>query len=239
MMTTLFDQNEFDIRCEWGAPGVTLLAPLSDAVVIVDVLSFSTCVDVAVGRGATVYPYARYDESALTYAESLEAILAYKDRAVGYSLSPTSLMSLPADTKLVLPSPNGATLSLLTGDTPTYAGCVRNAQSIAQHVQQTAQRISIIPAGERWPSRGEIRFALEDILGAGAIIHYLQGTKSPEALAAEAVFLRYRDDLTATLQALGSGKELVEKGTPHDVVLASQLNVSTAAPRLIDKAYRG
>jgi 2-phosphosulfolactate phosphatase len=137
----------------------------------------------------------------------------------------------------VLPSPNGATLSLLAGDTLTYAGCLRNAQAVATHLQKTAQRISVIPAGERWQDTGTIRFALEDYIGAGAIIHYLQGTKSPEALAAEAIFLHYRDSLTITLQTVSSGKELIEKGTAEDVILASQLNASLAVPRLQNGAY--
>ena len=43
-----FDQAEYDLRCEWGMQGLLALAPDSDAVVIVDVLSFSTAVDIAV-----------------------------------------------------------------------------------------------------------------------------------------------------------------------------------------------
>lgn len=40
----IYDQSEFDLRCEWGAQGVSQLASISDVVIIVDVLSFSTCV---------------------------------------------------------------------------------------------------------------------------------------------------------------------------------------------------
>lgn len=41
-----FDQGEFDIRCAWGSAGVRHFVANSDAIVIVDVLSFSTCVPV-------------------------------------------------------------------------------------------------------------------------------------------------------------------------------------------------
>jgi 2-phosphosulfolactate phosphatase len=37
-----FNPQAFAIRCEWGAHGVAQLAPDSDAVMIVDVLSFTT-----------------------------------------------------------------------------------------------------------------------------------------------------------------------------------------------------
>jgi hypothetical protein len=35
-----FDQREFDLKCEWGLDGLLALQPFSDAIVIVDILSF-------------------------------------------------------------------------------------------------------------------------------------------------------------------------------------------------------
>src|SRR5690349_846810 len=107
-----FAQDEFDIRCEWGAHGVATLAPISEVIIIVDVLSFSTAVDIAVSQGAIVYPYHLRDDSAVAYAKSFDAKLASFRRgaADGYSLAPTSLLNIPAGTRLVLPSPNGSTL---------------------------------------------------------------------------------------------------------------------------------
>lgn len=46
------DQRDFDVRFEWGPHGVAQLAPNSDAVVIADVLTFSTAVVVAAAKGA-------------------------------------------------------------------------------------------------------------------------------------------------------------------------------------------
>jgi 2-phosphosulfolactate phosphatase len=86
-------QSGASVRLEWGVAAIEHLAGDVDCVVVVDVMSFSTCVDVAVARGANVYPYAWRDASALAYARERGAEVASTDRrlADGGSLSPTSL----------------------------------------------------------------------------------------------------------------------------------------------------
>ncbi len=234
----IYDQAEYTVRCEWGAQGVAQLAPISDAVIIVDVLSFTTCVDIAVGRGATVYPYGFRNDSARTYAVAVGALLAdHRRSAAGYTLSPASLLAIPAGTRIVLPSPNGSTLSVSTGTTPTLAGCLRNAQVVAEAACTFGDRIAVIPAGERWRD-GSLRPAWEDWVGAGAIIAHLPGRRSPEAEAALAAFAGARDDLHAALSGCSSGKELIEQGYAEDVRLAAALNASPVAPLLTQGAYR-
>jgi 2-phosphosulfolactate phosphatase len=230
-----FDQSDYDVRCEWGERAVEILSPIVDVVVLVDVLSFTTCVDVATSRGAVVYPYRWKDTSAAEFAHSVRATLA-GPRGKELSLSPASLRQATPGMRVVLPSPNGATLSCLTGSTPTFAGCFRNAEAVARAASAIGARVAIVPAGERWPD-GTLRPCLEDWLGAGAIVRHLSGSVSPEARAARDAYEQHERCLDETLRACASGRELIEQGWEEDVLLASQIDASVAAPRLTDGAY--
>lgn len=232
----IFHESEFDVRCEWGLQGAVQFAATSDVVIIVDVLSFTSCVEIATAQGATVFPYR--GDNAAGFAAERNAELAGKWGEGRYSLSPHSLVDLPPDLRLVLPSPNGSTLSLSTGETPTLAGCLRNARAAAAAAQRYGRRISVIPAGERWREDWSLRPSYEDWLGAGAILSHLSGRLSPEARAARAAFLDASDDLLALLAACGSAKEHVERGFPQNVDLVAALNVSDCVPVLVDGAYR-
>ena len=229
-------QANHDIRCEWGEQGVLGLSPTGDVVIIVDVLSFSTCVDMATARGATVYPYQWEDARAREFAIAIDAELAVARGAGRFSLSPSSFLDTPTGTSVVLPSPNGASLSLATRDTITLAGCLRNASAVAKAALRLGKRISVIPAGERWEDNS-LRPSLEDWLGAGAIINRLRGSLSPEAQASLDVYRAAGADLTQTIRNCGSGVELIERGYETDVTLASELDVSCSVPILWDKAY--
>lgn len=83
-----------------------------------------------------------------------------------------------------------------------------------------------------------MRPAVEDFIGAGAIIYSLPGEKSPESKLAEAAFLRFREDLSSCLKQCSSGKELIGKGFPDDVDIAAMLNQSKCVPVLQNGAYR-
>jgi len=230
-----FDQADYDLRCEWGLRGLLALAPGSDAVVIVDVLSFSTGVDIAVSRGASVTPWRWKDGSAKPFAAAKGAVLAEerpdvrRDGAHGYTLSPFSLLSIPAGTELVLPSPNGSTLALSAGGVPVFTACLRNAAAVARHAAALGQRIAVIPAGEQW-GESELRPCLEDLIGAGSVLAELCGSRSPEAEMAIAAFARFRLNISGALFGCGSGRELVQRGFVMDVELAAECAVSSAAP---------
>ena len=238
--SSFYDQSAYPLRFEWGEAAIRYLAPLRQAVVIVDVLSFSTAVDVALGRGASVWPYRWKDDSAALYAAEHGAVLASHDRrfADGYSLSPASLSTLPRGARLVLPSPNGATLSLLAQQTgaAVFTACFRNTGAVAAYIEQHFECVLLVAAGERWPD-GTLRPAREDEWGAGAVIAALNMPASPEAQAAADAYRAVQANLLASVTACSSGRELVERGFAGDLNWACDLNVSRAVPLLSDMAY--
>lgn len=231
-----FEQADFEIRCEWGEKGVLYLAPISDVIVIVDVLSFSTCIEIANSRGAIVFPYQWKDESTKAFAQSIGAELADKRGSSRHSLSPSSLISISKGTRLVLPSPNGSSLSLTTAATPTLTGCLRNCRAVALAAMNYGRRIAVVPAGERW-SDGSLRPSFEDFIGSGAVISYLEGNLSPEAQSAVAAYRDVCQTLGHLMKRCGSGKELIERGFEQDVDLASELDISDCVPTMLDGAY--
>lgn len=235
-----YDQADYDVRCEWGLGAVERLSGNASAVVVVDVLSFTTSVDVAVSRGATVFPYrwGRDDSEALSaFAREHGAVLPGEHRGKGYSLSPASLLSIEPGTRLVLPSPNGSTLSLAAEGRPVMAGCLRNAAAVARAASEYGHGVLVVPAGERWPD-STLRPSVEDLVGAGAIISHLRGRLSPEASVALAAFRYVKADLFVVLRQCASGRELIERGFAEDVELAAQLDASSAVPLLVGGAYQ-
>lgn len=223
----------------WGGAGLTALHGQCDVFVVIDVLCFTTAVDVAVGCGAEVLPFPLGKYGADELARSGQAVLARpRDEAAGGpSLSPPSLKNLEAGVRLVLPSPNGSALSAMVRDRSGFAGSLRNASAVAAAVQGAGERIAVIAGGEHWPG-GSLRPAIEDLLGAGAIIARLEGQLTPEARSARAAYLDLKDDLSETLRGCLSGRELIDRGYAGDVEMAAEEDVSRAVPGLIEGRYR-
>ncbi len=232
-----FSQEGWTCRCEWGPAAVTALCP-ADVTIVVDVFSFTTCVDVAVSRGAAILPYPWNDPSAADFARAQQAELAGRRRQTQYSLAPESYLEIPAGVRCVLPSPNGAQVALAAAGTTSVllAGSLRNARAVAEAARRLGSSFNVIPAGERWRD-GSLRPALEDWLGAGAILRWLPGSRSPEADSAVALFECHRDNLVATLDQCGSGRELAERGHDRDKFVAGELNVSSCVARFDGTAF--
>lgn len=234
-MTGYAQQASYQVRLDWGLSGLAAITPDNPTLIVVDVLSFSTAVSVALSRGASVLPYPWTDERAAEYARRHAALVAGPRANSEYSLSPASLLRLPSGSRIVLPSPNGSTICFGASCARVLTGCLRNRASVVELAQSFERPIAVIAAGERWAD-GSLRPALEDLLGAGAIISALSGARSPEAHAAAAAFESH-GDLSGTLLRCASGVELAERGFTDDVLMAAQLDVDARAALLEGEAF--
>lgn len=243
-------QSGFAYRFDWGPDGLDALAPHCDVVIVVDVLRFTTAVSAAVESGATVYPFRWKDDRAAAYADRRGAELAGRREDGGASLSPTDLLGLRPGARIVLPSPNGSAISFAAAERGVpfvLAGSLRNASATARRAAALAHdgAIGVIAGGERWgTTAGPLRPALEDLLGAGAVLAALDPSAaataprcSPEAAAARAAFVDARKDLHDVLRWSVSGRELMARGWADDIATAAQHDAAACAAQLVDGAF--
>lgn len=236
-----FAQLSYRCRLEWGRRGARAAAERGDILVVVDMLSFSSSVVTAVQHGALVYPCA-YDEDPAVLARRVGGEVAvgrFEAPAQGrFSLSPLTFLAAAEDTRIVLRSPNGATCSRYAPQVPyLFVGTLLNATAVGAAVAQilatTEHCVTVLACGERWttPSEdGELRFAIEDALGAGAILAQLLYAKSPEAQFCEGAFTASLPNLPAIIRECGSGRELYGRGFGADVEHVLRLNAYDAVP---------
>ncbi len=227
-----FDQSGYRCRFEWGRQGAKNAAKRGDILVIVDVLRFSSTVVTALHYGATLFPCETKEER--------DAIVAQNNLSNEYSLSPRSVSGIEAGTRIALASLNGAICTKYGSEAPyLFVGALLNAEAVGVAVSklllETPYNVTVVACGERWTSQncdGELRFAIEDYLGAGAILSYLSFSKSPEARLCESSFVQAKQELEFLISECGSGRELCERGRCEDVFHVVQLNSYSVVPTL-------
>lgn len=183
----------------------------SDVVVVVDVLRFSTTVADRIDGGESV----ALDADA--HAVSLNgAAVAARAAALGATVLLGSLRNARATAEAAL------------------AEQVRRGERTS---------IAVIAAGEltsREPD-APLRLAVEDQLGAGAVIDALGALgvdhTSPEAAAACESFRGLRGAVRHLLTASGSGQELLERGARHEVLRAAEVDAVASAAVLRDGVF--
>ena len=204
-----YGQSDADVRFEWGPVGAALLGRAAAGLVVVDVLSFTTSVSICVSRGMTVFPH-RWDDAGAVAAEH-DAKLAVRRRDVSA--------------------------------TTVVAASLRNADAVGRWLVEhgygsSGHPVVVIAAGERWPD-GSLRPALEDALGAGAVLHHLKTagyTLSAEATGTAGLF-EATGDVEATLRSSGSARQLVAAGYGDDVDVAAELDRDRTVAVLRDGAF--
>ena len=243
MVAAVHAQPGSGARFDWGLAGAAELGRVCAVLVVVDVLSFTTTVEVAVGRGMRVHPFP-WGEQAAEYALRVGAVAATGRRQVTpqhpWSLSPAALSRAPIVPDLVLPSPNGSAISAAASATghPVVAANLRNAHAVGRWLLRhgygsTAAPIGVVAAGERWPD-GSLRPSVEDQLGAAIVLDTLSG--APGGLSVEAAMalaaLASTPDVPAAVRGSVSGRELIEGGFPEDVEIAVRVGASEVVPLL-------
>lgn len=183
----------------------------SDIVIVVDVLRFTSRVSELVASGEQV----ALDQRA--FSVSLNGAPVIRDAAAG-----------------------GAVV---------FAGALRNASAVAhaalaeQTRRATRTSIAIVAAGERTAvgADADVRFAVEDLLGAGAIIdaltHLGVDHTSPEAAAACESFRGLRGAVRHLLTASGTGQRLLADGHKPVALAAAHIDVDAVAPVLRDGIF--
>ena len=183
----------------------------ADVIVVVDVLRFSTTVTDAVARGET------FALDAAAHAVSINGARVAESAARAGGI--------------------------------VLLGSLRNATAVAEAVlAEQARRgertsVTVIAAGELTsPEPGaSLRYAVEDQLGAGAIIDALAALgidhASPEAALAGEAFRGLRGAVRHLLTASGSGQELIARGQRDEVLAAAGLDERAEVPALRDGVF--
>jgi 2-phosphosulfolactate phosphatase len=225
------------VRMDWGWRGARNAAARGDAVVVVDVLRFSTAAIAAAERRVIIYPAANANE-----LKSIE--LNYGASATGNGLAPASYDELSAGQKFALYSPNGATCVRRATEAPAVLiGALVNASAVAECInwmlKNTTISITVLACGERWHGAGDgsedgaLRFAVEDYLGAGAILSMCAGDAlSPEARVCAGAFGAAISNLKDLILRCGSGIEQIAKNDRLSVERAAKLDLHRAVPVL-------
>jgi 2-phosphosulfolactate phosphatase len=234
-------QLEHRVRFDWGPTGAAAVAEGADVAVVVDVLSFTTTLCIAVERGITVLPFRWKDERAAAYAEARAATLAVGRleatslaEGSGVSLSPAAMARVSGVDRVVLPSPNGSSIAfgLADGGCTVVGACLRNRAAVAAWVQERDGTVAVVAAGERWPD-GSLRPSAEDLWGAGAVLALLPDADlSPEARLAADAFRAVEPTLLSSLRDCASGGELAAVGFAEDVDVAAELDANDVVPVL-------
>jgi 2-phosphosulfolactate phosphatase len=240
-------QLEHRVRFEWGPTGAAAIAEGADVAVVVDVLSFTTTLCVAVERGVSVLPYRWQDDRAAAYAADRDATLAVgrlEARSLPggaeASLSPAAMAQVTGVDRVVLPSPNGSAISFGLADhgCTVVGACLRNRTAVAGWLLGRGGTVAVVAGGERWPD-DTLRPCAEDLWGAGAVLALLPDAGlSPEARLAADAFRAVEPRLTEALHGCAGGRELAAAGFADDVDVAAGLDAADVVPVLENGEFR-
>lgn len=209
--------------------------------IVVDLLRASSSIAAILSQGAReVVPAGGIEEARRLHEKHPAYLLCGEQRGLppdgfDFGNSPVEFArSDLAGRSVILATSNGTRiLSQAAGAFSVLVGTLLNRAAVADAARGLGDVITIIAAGAY---EGQV-FALEDAIGAGAIVHGLLELEPTTALSdgartALACFESARDDLPAAIAACSHARDLVEIGLGEDVAYCARLDALAVAPLL-------
>lgn len=204
--------------------------------VVLDVLRFSTAIVRAFEAGAASARPVPSPEEALRLVAEGAADLACGEsggfKPPGFDLGNSPLEFRPevvAARRLACATTNGTrALLACAGAAEVWVGSLRNSRGVASLLARGEGPVLLVCAGTGG------RFALEDALGAGAILEQLAAFRplapSDGARAARALWREVREDPAAALREADHGQTLLALGFGDDVAFAAEEDPAAPVP---------
>lgn len=143
--------------------------------------------------------------------------------------------SLHAARELYMSTTNGTRAILAARDAALLlTGALVNRSAVARAVERAGLDVTLLCAG----TDGQI--AMEDLIGAGAVIDAVREVRlvSDLARAALALFRASRDRLVETLRDATGGQNVIRAGLPEDVSFCAQLDRFNVVGRVLPDPVR-
>jgi 2-phosphosulfolactate phosphatase len=202
------------------------------AVVVFDVLRATTSMAAALAAGVSEIRIFGDTASALAAGREFggRALLCGEENCLppaGFDLgnSPGAFNHAAHAGRVAFMSTTNGTRALLSarGATAVYIGALVNASATARALAQAGLDVTLLCAG----TQGQV--ALEDVLGAGAVLEALQDLRdvqmdSDTASVARRLFASARRDLSAALREGCGGQNVIAAGLAPDIDFAARLD---------------
>jgi len=206
-------------------------------VVVIDVLRATTTIAAALQAGVRdirIYPDV---ESVRKAKRQMPGALAcgeqncLKPEDFDLGNSPGNLGPQHRDKTLLMSTTNGTKAILWARNAERIlTGAIVNARAVAQIIRGSQNRVILLCAG----TNGEV--AREDLIGAGAILSYLDDVElRGETLMVREAFLDARDQgLESVLRSTAGGQNIIKAILEKDIDFAARIDVLTAVGEVKD-----
>ena len=206
-------------------------------VVVVDILRASASIIRALKNGSRgIIPTQSIDEATeLAHSLGRENVLLCGERE-GRRIDGFDLGNSPLEFKrkvvegkiLIFATTNGSkAIASAQGANTVVVGSFLNFKALLRYLSKVDTDLAIICAGKLG------KFAVEDAVGGGMFVNHLQAEELNDgAMAAQALYQRYSQDILGMLRSSSHGRYLTELGFEEDISFCGRLNSVNLIPKM-------